>query len=149
FDENGLPVLFRPEYLSYLHTTLGALAGVNAPLSWAAPSAQQRSQFIGLLAQSGLGANAQRIGNSLVDHYAAFANTINPSYFNPNYSLFLMGLTTPWNNGVAPSMRSQVNFEFVTGEAIPIGRMQREAQISAAVAERQLEDDVAALDDYN
>ncbi len=53
-DQNGLPVIARPENIWYCTMTLGQLASVLPGATQ--PTAQQKGQYINMLAHSGLGA---------------------------------------------------------------------------------------------
>ncbi len=147
FDQNGLPVLFRPENVWYWQGTLGQLAGGTPQMLQ--PSAQFKSQFTHLLAGSGLGANAQKIGNSLFANYASYVNLANSNYaFSPN-PLVQLAATTPYAMGIGPNPNSHITMQFASGETIPVGQMAQEAQKVAIAAEQQLENDVASLKQYN
>ncbi len=148
YDENGLPVLFRPEQVWYMQTSLGQLVASTPQLP--GPSAQFKSQFVGLLAQSGLGANAQRVGNALFSNYQSYVNLANSNYyFSPNPFL-RMAVTAPAPfAGIRPNPGSLITFQFASGATIPVGQMALEAQKAAVAAEQQLENDVAALKQYN
>ena len=146
-DENGLPVIARPENIWYMQTTLGQLANMNrmSPVG-----TQQKSQVMHLMSQSGLGAAGQRLGQTLIDNYDNMVNISNSNYLfsaNPLVAMAAYGPTmTP---GVAPTARSQITLQFAEGELIPVGRMAQEAQKTAVFAAKQLEIDVQSIKDYN
>src|SRR5262249_17733801 len=52
-------------------------------------------------------------------------------------------------DGYAPNPGSMVSYRFASGETVPVGRMALEAQKSAVMAQQQLDNDVAALKQYN
>jgi hypothetical protein len=146
-DENGLPVIARAENIFYTSTTLGQLA---AGSHMSMPNAQQKGQFINMLANSGLGTSAQKVGQTVFHNYESWVNLANSNYVfsaNPIVAMAAAGPTlTP---GIAPNPNSMIYLEIAEGETIPIGRMALEAQKSAVFAEKQLESDVASLQEYN
>jgi hypothetical protein len=145
-DENGLPVLLRPVglYTSDMYTLSQLQA--NAQAYSAAPP----SNFPNLLAHSGLGAQGRKLGQMLVnfsDHVVGVPGNVGP--FGSNY-LNQMGLhAISFNPFVPPNPGSGIIFQQSVTDVIPVGRMALEAQKSAYVAGRQLDSDVAAIDQYN
>ncbi len=148
-DANGLPVVFRPE--AYFTTPYIPVMGPGAN-GWnltppPVPPAQMKAQLAGMLNHSGLGAQGQALGRALMTAYQNQISTYSNPYLSP-YSLLPMALAmTPDNGVIYPS--TAVSLTFAMGESIPVGRMALEAQKTAVVAQQQLENDVAAIKQYN
>ncbi len=146
-DENGLPVIARPENIWYWIGSLGQLAASSRLIP---PTAQQEAQFVNMMAHSGLGAAGQRIGQTMIRNYENMINLSNSNYLFSSNPLVAMAAAGPSNNsGIGPNPGSHITIEFASGETIPVGRMAQEAQKTAVFAEKQLESDVASLDEYN
>jgi tetratricopeptide (TPR) repeat protein len=149
-DENGLPVIFRPEI--YSTTPYSPVMGRGANVWNLAPQpmapAQFKAQITGMLNHSGLGAQAQSIGRALMTAYQNQISTFNNPYLSPN-SLLPMVLAVLPDNGLPVGTATFVSITFAMGESIPVGQMAMEAQKTAAVAQQQLENDVAAIKQYN
>src|SRR5262249_4729657 len=145
-DENGLPVLLRPVglYTSDMYT-LGQLQAAARMYSAAPPS-----NLPNLLAHSGLGAQGRKLGQMLVNSSEHVAGVPwNVGAFGSNY-LYQMGLhAISLNPGIPPNPGSGIVFQQSVTDVIPVGRMALEVQKSAYVAGRQLDRDVAAIDQYN
>jgi hypothetical protein len=142
YDEYGLPVVMRPSGI----WETGYFSVDSVFWGMQQPSAQQKNQITAILAQSGLGAQSQKIAQGVA---GAFVNQANSSLFytlqNPLAALAFL----TWNPLIPFNPRTRFSVTMATGDIIPVGRMEVEAQKSAAVAERQLETDVEAIKQYN
>jgi hypothetical protein len=143
YDQNGLPVIVRPEALMYEQTRLGQLAA----------SAQQLDQatvgtLTNFVAQSGLNGPAQKVINTMIGNLNASINNLaHGNYLNSGVPLVQLAALAP--SGVAPNPQSLITFGYAVSETIPVGLMALEAQKTAVLAEQQLEKDVAAIKEYN
>ncbi len=146
-DQDGLPVIARPENIWYNTTTLGALM---ASSRMSPPTAQQKGQYLNMLSHSGLGAAGQRLGQMMINQYEnqVSLNNSNP-YFSANPLVAMAAAGPTMTPNVAPNPGSSITIEFAQGETIPVGRMALEARKSAAVAQKQLESDVNSIKEYN
>jgi tetratricopeptide (TPR) repeat protein len=146
YDGNGLPVLLRPIglYTSPM-VTLGQLQAA-AQMYPTAPA----SNLPNLLAGSGLAAQGRKLGQMLVnfsEHVNGIAGNVGP--YGLNY-LYQVGLHAPaLNPWIPPNPGSGIVFQQSVTNVIPVGQMALEAQKTAFVAGRQLDSDVAAIDEYN
>ncbi len=149
-DANGLPVIFRPERT--MNTPFMPVMGLGMNLWNLAPQptppAQMKAQIAGMLSHSGLGAQAKTVGQALMTAYQNQISTYNNPYLSP-YSLLPAALSMMPDNGAPVGPYTMVSLTMAMGETIPVGRMALEAQKSAAAAEKQLENDVASIKQYN
>jgi hypothetical protein len=143
YDADGLPVILRPENFSTVSISGNQLLSPS-PLWTPLPSAQFQNEFIGLLAKSGLGASAQKVGGTI---FRNVQSSYGSPYFNPGVAPLVDLAAAASGFPLNPS--STIIFQMATGESIPVGRMALEAQKTAAMAQRQLESDVAAIREYN
>jgi hypothetical protein len=149
-DENGLPVVFRPEAMwnfstQYAFLMAGYLQTVPPPLS-----SQQQHQLQGMLTHSGLGAAGQKVGQLLV---GAFENQYRIATTMPALSqnpFMQMAAASQSEGGAVPlNPGSGLVYTMVEGVQIPVGRMELEANKSAAIAQKQLESDVESIKQFN
>jgi tetratricopeptide (TPR) repeat protein len=146
-DENGLPVIFRPQSISTLQLNYAWLRAFDLMSVPTPPSPQKQNQLVGLLSQSGLGAEGQKIGQLLIN---AFENQYRIAATMPELSQDpLLQLASITQNGVPINPGSEIIYTMVNGVQIPVGQMEAEAQKSADAAARQLDNDVDAIERYN
>ncbi len=142
-DQNGLPVIDRP--MSIGQTPVINQAWLFPQQSYATPAQQQ--QLVSMLAQSGLGAASQKVGQLLIKAYdnSVFINNKMPILSQNPFTQMAAStaLLRPINFG------TDFSFTVANVAEIPVGRMQLEAQKSAMAAEQQLENDVASITQYN
>jgi len=149
-DENGLPVIFRPEEVwSTPWFTLGQLmASINQPM----PTAQQKNQFMALVTHSGLGAQGQKIGQLMINAYENQVILNNTNFFLSQSPLAIearqIAMMAP-DNGQRLTSTTGFSLTMAQGTTIPVGRMFVEAQRTAAAAQEQLDSDVDAIKQFN
>jgi len=143
-DENGLPVIDRvvgystvqTQWMYLLEMQQQQLLGVQQQLK-AAPH---------FLAQSGLGGPGQKIGHLLINAYESYERQLaNPQLSANPY--IQMAAFAPGDGFLNPG--SNLIYTIANGVEIPVGRMTLEAQKTATVAQRQLQNDVDAIKQYN
>jgi hypothetical protein len=141
-DANGLPVINRP--IGYAQT--GYIRA--AQLFQTAPaSPAQASQLMSMLAHSGLGAAGQKLGHAMINAYNQQQAVIqNFPMLSPNPFVQMAGSTISLG---AFNPGTYLSFTIANGVQIPVGQMALEARKAAAAAQRQLDNDVAALEQYN
>ncbi|MFI5458475.1 MAG: polymorphic toxin-type HINT domain-containing protein [Isosphaerales bacterium] len=144
-DENGLPVIDRVVGYSTLQT------------QWINLMATQQQQLLGaqqqlnaaphFLAQSGLGGPGQKIGHLLINAFESYEHQLAIPQLSAN-PFIQMGVLS--QDGLVPlNPGSLLTYTIANGVQIPVGRMTIEAQKTAAVAQRQLQDDVDAIKQFN
>jgi hypothetical protein len=144
-DENGLPVIARMGPPVGMVTSLGALI---TPQMRASRVAGQNAHFLDILAHSGLGAEGQKIAQSLINNTERQFIFNGQSYITSN-PIVQAAMSAPSDNSVPPNPHSMIFLEMASGATIPVGRMALEAQKAAVFAEKQLEADVVFLKGYN
>jgi len=98
------------------------------------------------LAQSGLGGPGQKIGHLLINAYESYERQLaNPQLSANPY--IQMAAFAPGDGFLNPG--SNLIYTIANGVEIPVGRMTLEAQKTATVAQRQLQNDVDAIKQYN
>jgi tetratricopeptide (TPR) repeat protein len=146
-DENGLPVIARTEQTLTASFGMQQLLGMTPHVSL--PTTQQKNNFMGMIAQSGLGAQGQKIGQALIQGYDNWLSSSN-IYFPINNPLLYMAMrSTSFDGTGAANPGSMFNFTFASGTTIPVGQMALEAQRAAMSAQQQLQNDVHAIDQFN
>jgi hypothetical protein len=123
------------------------LAQLNPPQPM--PTAQQKGQLINMLTHSGLGAQGQRIGQILINAYENQAIVNRSYYLSPNPLVQMLREIMPENGAPVSERFTLLSLTMAQGETIPVGRMMVEAQNSAAAAQKQQEDDIASIKEYN
>ncbi|MGP0070097.1 MAG: polymorphic toxin-type HINT domain-containing protein [Isosphaeraceae bacterium] len=150
-DQNGLPVIARPEQtwnLPYM-PIYGPGSRNWIMFQQPMPTAQQKGQVLGMLAQSGLGGQGQKIGQLMINAFEnqVFINNNNP--FLSQNSLLPAAIAMMPDNGLPVTGTTFLSLNMASGETIPVGRMAQEAQKTAVYAQKQLDNDVAAIKEYN
>ena len=101
-----------------------------------------------MLAHSGLGMQGQKLGQLMVNATEERFTLNNQPYITSS-PLVAMALSAPSFGNEHRIAAPRFLFTFAAGETIPVGRMALEAQKSAVAAEKQLENDVASIREYN
>lgn len=143
YDASGLPVVMRtigyfwtPWFRNPAMGHSGTSAGFLSKPQWHADPGRAAS----LLQSNGFNpAESQRLGQLLAQSY----NNFDPMF---PYRIAAMSPMRVPGPGSQPRM---LRFELPEIAEIPVGQMTLQAEQAAAVAERQLEGDVAAIQRYN
>jgi len=152
-DADGLPVLDRVTDLSLFQMTgsvLFAWQQMAAISQQEGLQALQQQSFQSMItnsfSHSGLGLQGQKIGNLLIN---TLETTLKqpPSLSLMNNPYYVMGITS--QNGVPVNPGSLLTYTVASGVEIPTGRIMLQAQKTAAMAQQQLQNDVAAIDQFN
>jgi hypothetical protein len=145
-DESGLPVIARTEAI-WDSPWYGVPVLPSAFLQ-VQPTSQQKNQLMGLLTHSGLGAAGQKIGSLVINAYENQVSLANANAFL--WDPFLQSpMRTMPQKSIAVVPFTMVSFTMAQGETIPVGRMAVETHKSAAGAQKQLENDIALIEQYN
>ncbi len=152
-DENGLPVIDRVTSLSLLELTGAQLFSWQQQMAAAQQQTlltmQQRpfqSMITSSFSKSGLGAQGQKVGNLVLSAFETAAKqSLSSNLINNPY--WLIGMNT--FNGAPINPGSEIFYTVADGVQIPTGRIMVQAQKTAAVAQQQLQNDVAAIDEFN
>jgi len=140
-DENGLPVIDRVVGFSTSTTTWAML---QQQMLEAQQSIKALPHF---LVQSGLGGPGQKIGRLLLNAFESNEQQLANPQLSSNPFIQMAAFS---QNGVMPlNPGSELVFTVASGVEIPVGRMMLEAQKTAAVAQRQLQNDVDAIKQFN
>jgi Pretoxin HINT domain len=153
YDSSGQPVIRRPDMDNSATVWLWgpqlfnrALTASALGLIWSSPNPvvgeAQKQRVMAIMAQSGLGARAQQIGQQIIAGYQYQVQSQSPSFFY-DFAAQSGLLAQPVNPGTG------IRFTVASGVDIPVGRMTAEAQNAATAAEQQLERDVQSIRNDN
>jgi hypothetical protein len=141
YDANGLPVVMHP--LGYFNTgpifsSFAFSSSSNRPLN-----AAQQQHLVNTLEKNGAGDRAGQVAQALMSASQNYQWMMDPNAWGVSQMLSSSLMMIP------PNPTTRFDIRYGRQVAIPIGEMQAEARLAAAVAQQQLQGDVKAIDDYN
>jgi hypothetical protein len=153
-DANGLPVVDRVTDISYFQTYAAGMfqlaQQMQAYQNWELAQLKQpgfASHLGNLLSHSGLGANGQKIGNVLVG--ALQTAVQQPPMLAFTYNPYTAMALTSQFGGMPLNRGSLLAYTIASGYEIPTGQIMVQAQKTAAMAQQQLDNDVASIKQFN